>query len=817
MTVDELNVIISAKTDGLNKQISGVKKQMTGFEKSVGQANAKISSAFSKIGKAAIAAFSVKAIVDFGKQAVSLASDLQEVQNVVDTAFGDMSGKVDEWAKTTVDKFGVSELAAKQAASAYMAMSKGMGMAGEQAAEMAMKAAERTGDIASFYNMSQQEADTMMKSIWTGETESLKRIGVVMTQTNLDAYALANGFGKTTDAMSQSEQVMLRYQYVMEQTGLAAGDFQKTSGSWANQVRVLSERFKELLAVLGSGLLQVLTPVVQFLNAVLEKLVQAATAAGQMISSMFGGNQKETQDTAQNVQSAAASMGDLTKQTAAAGKAAKGALAGFDELNVLRSGDAQTAESGTAAGVPAASMALNIPEPDISGVKGAADKVKGIFEDLGKYISTKFSPTFSSWGKALNGLKAPAVKAFDTIKGSLSGLWNNTLKPAGAYLATDFIPTVSNAFSETFAPIFGETMPVLFEEFAADFDFACAEFDRISQDILSPAFEHVKGVAVGVFSGIKASWDEHGQGILDGFQGFKERAREIWDTVYTNVFKPVFDRVAGIVSWLWDKHLKPLWDNISDFIGSAAEFLLNLWNEVLAPIVKRIVEWVGPQITNIIGFIGDVFGTVFGVIADVVGGFLKQLSGIMDFLTGIFTGNWEKAWSGIEKFVKGTWDGIWGIIKGVVNLIIDGLNALWSGIYRVASGIVNGLGSLVEGFGSLFGQDWGFSMPKEPPLIPKLATGGLAYGPTLAMIGEGNDREAVLPLNADVYGELARGIQAAGGTGSRETITLLERILTAIEQIDPTMVMDGTTLARSSDKYFAAEQRRRGPSLVKVV
>ena len=117
MTVDELNVIISAKTDGLNKQISGVKKQMTGFEKSVGQANAKISSAFSKIGKAAIAAFSVKAIVDFGKQAVSLASDLQEVQNVVDTAFGDMSGKVDEWAKTTVDKFGVSELAVKQAAS----------------------------------------------------------------------------------------------------------------------------------------------------------------------------------------------------------------------------------------------------------------------------------------------------------------------------------------------------------------------------------------------------------------------------------------------------------------------------------------------------------------------------------------------------------------------------------------------------------------------------------------------------------------------------------------------------------------------------
>lgn len=818
MTVDELNVIISAKTQGLNQQLAGVKKQMAGLESSVSKANTKITSAFSKIGKAVLAAFSVKAIVSFGKQAISLASDLQEVENVVTTAFGGMSAVVDKWSKTTVDKFGMSELSAKRTASTYMAMSKGMGLAGEQAAEMAMKVAERTGDIASFYNMSQQEADTMLKSIWTGETESLKRIGVVMTQTNLDAYALANGFGKTTDAMSQQEQVMLRYQYVMEQTGLAAGDFEKTSGSWANQTRVLSERFKELLSVLGSGLLQVLTPVVQFLNTVLEKLIQAATVAGQMISSLFGGKAKEAQSTAQNVQNTATSMGNLTKQTEAAGKAAKAALAGFDELNVLGSGTTAEGAGGAETYVAqAAGMAMTMPEPDTSGVKSTADKIKGIFADLGKYITTKFAPTFSSWGKAFVGLKDPAVKAFDSIKGSLSGLWENTLKPAGAYLIGNFIPSVSNAFSETFAPIFGDIMPVLFEEFATGFNFACGEVNRISQDILAPAFEQVKTVATGVFDGIKKSWDEHGKGILDGFHGFRESMREIWNTLYTNAIKPVFDRIAGIVKWLWDDHLKPLWDNISDFIGSAAEFLLELWNKVLAPIVKFIVEKVGPPITTVIGFIGDVFGSVFGVIADVVGGFLKQLSGLIDFLTGVFTGNWKKAWSGIEKFVKGTWDGIWGIIKGVVNLIVDGLNLLWSGIYNVVSGIVNGIGGIAKVIGKLFGQDWGFSMPKEPPLIPKLATGGLAYGPTLAMIGEGADREAVLPLNADVYGEIANGIQAAGGTSNRETITLLERILTAIGQIDPTIVMDGTTLARTSDKYFAAEQRRRGPSLVKVV
>ena len=145
-----------------------------------------------------------------------------------------------------------------------MAMNAGMGMVGQGAANMAMEVAGRTADIASFFNTSQEEADTMLKSIWTGETESLKQIGVVMTQTNLDAYALANGFGKTTQQMTQAEQVQLRYAYVMNQTRLAAGDFVKTQDSWANQTRILSEQWKQFLGIIGQGLIQVLTPALKF-------------------------------------------------------------------------------------------------------------------------------------------------------------------------------------------------------------------------------------------------------------------------------------------------------------------------------------------------------------------------------------------------------------------------------------------------------------------------------------------------------------------------------------------------------------------------
>lgn len=186
---------------------TGFKEGVSGLQNSIGGLGSSLKSLAAKIA----AAFSVTQLVKFSKEAISIASDLNEVQNVVDTAFGQMSSQVDAWAKNSIKQFGMSELAAKQMASTYMAMSVGSGLQGQSAADMAMKTAERAADISSFYNKTLEESDTMLKSIWTGEIESLKQIGVVMTQTNLDAFALANGFGKTTSEMTQGEQIMLRY------------------------------------------------------------------------------------------------------------------------------------------------------------------------------------------------------------------------------------------------------------------------------------------------------------------------------------------------------------------------------------------------------------------------------------------------------------------------------------------------------------------------------------------------------------------------------------------------------------------------------
>lgn len=224
--------------------------------------------------------FGLDSLIDFGKEAIGLASDIQEVQNVVDTSFGEMSSRVEEFAETSIESFGMSELTAKQTAGRFMSMSTALGLAQDQAADMALTVTGLTGDMASFYNVSQDVASTALASIWTGETESLKQFGIVMTQTNLEAYALSQGINKTWNEMTQAEQVQLRYNYVMEQTALAQGDFEKTQDSWANQQRILKESTDALAASIGQGLMESLTPLQGIIVDIVQSLLEFQESTG---------------------------------------------------------------------------------------------------------------------------------------------------------------------------------------------------------------------------------------------------------------------------------------------------------------------------------------------------------------------------------------------------------------------------------------------------------------------------------------------------------------------------------------------------------
>lgn len=345
----------------------------------------------------------------FGSQAIQTASDLEEVQNVVNVSFGSMANEVEAFAKTAIWSFGMSELTAKQTASTFMAMANGMGLAMKDGKNMSLQLTALAGDMASFYNVRQDVAQTALNSIFTGETESLKKFGVVMTEANLSAFALSRGITKSYSAMSQAEKVALRYHYVLKATANAQGDFVRTSGSWANQVRVLKEQFNQLLGILGKGLIQVLTPIVQVLNKLLSYLI----AIGNAIAKLFGGG--KITSISGSMADASGSAGDLNNNIGDASGSLEDAnnnakklqktIASFDELNVLNSKDTSSSSGsgGTSGGI---SSGLEIPDYTTQVEEGSLKLGK-----LGETLAN-LAQSFARLAKSLGDVLIPAFEAF---------------------------------------------------------------------------------------------------------------------------------------------------------------------------------------------------------------------------------------------------------------------------------------------------------------------------------------------------------------------------------------------------------------------
>lgn len=393
--------LFSVGAIGLDLQINGrnLRKQIRSEAKaaSASMENA-FSSSFKKIGAMAAAAFSVQAVGKFVGSCLELGSNLSEVQNVVDTAFPKMSAQVDAFAKNAMESFGLSETVAKQYMGTFGAMSQSFGFAEQEAYEMSATLTGLAGDVASFYNLDPSEAYTKLKSVFTGETESLKELGVVMTQSALDQYALANGFGKTTSAMSEQEKVSLRLAFVTDQLSLASGDFIRTADSWANQTRVLSLRFDALRASLGKGFIAVFNPIVKGINWVLANLQPLADSFASMMEMLTGSSGTtgggggsalaETSTDLSSASNAADSLGsglsDTGKKGESAAKKIKKAFAGVDTINKL-SFDSGTSGSDSDSGGSSGGSAVggSVAEAvDFSKPTGEATVFSGMLKDL---------------------------------------------------------------------------------------------------------------------------------------------------------------------------------------------------------------------------------------------------------------------------------------------------------------------------------------------------------------------------------------------------------------------------------------------------
>lgn len=730
-----------------------------------------------KAGKALAAAFAVKKIIDFGRSAIQLGSDLTEVQNVVDVTFPRMSKQVDDFARNAAQSFGLSETMAKKFTGTFGAMAKAFGFSEGAAYDMSTTLTGLAGDVASFYNLSQDEAYTKLKSVFTGETETLKDLGIVMTQNALDSYAMANGYGKVTAKMSEAEKVALRYKFVQDQLALATGDFTRTSDQWANQVRLLQLNFDSLKATIGQGLINVLTPVIQVINTIIGKLMSLANAfksftelitgkkgAGGVASAAASGMGAVT-DAADNASSAVSGTGGAAKKAA---KDIKGMSTGIDELNIINpdtgsGGGGSGAGAGAGGGYAAdefdmgtldteaddlgnkyqalidrarelASLfkgGFNIGFGDTSvlnsvqqSIQGIGQSLKDIFTDpevlesandfanrlalnLGKSVGSMVSIGATIADNLLGGIdkyleqnsgwiKDYLVSMFD-IGGEMADIVGNFnvafaeifsafRSDSAKQITADIIGIFSNAFmgASELASKFGrDVLNMITAPFIQNKDLIKQTLEDTFSAV-EPILSEIKSIVDEVFTKINETYDAHVKPMLDSFtQGFTEIASKFLE-LYNTYFLPILTGLSECFGEFREQYLSPLIDKFMEFGGKVADAITTLWESVLKPYVLWFMETAAPIMAAFIQNVIDGFFNLLEGISKVIGDILTALGGLIDFVVGVFTGDWNMAWEGIKTFFSGIWSALTGIvdtamqlIRDIINVVLDYIKTAW--------------------------------------------------------------------------------------------------------------------------------------------
>lgn len=663
------SVIIDTRMDttGVRNGVSAIKQSFNG-----------LGGAVKKIGLLIGGAFAVGKLAQFGKECVELGSDLTEVQNVVDVTFTTMSDKVNEFAKNAMTSAGLSETMAKRYVGTFGAMSKSFGFSEAQAYDMSTALTQLTGDVASFYNISQDLAYIKLKSVFTGETETLKDLGVVMSQSALDQYALANGYGKTTSEMTEQEKVALRLAFVQKQLSAASGDFIRTSDSWANQVRVMQLQLQSLKATVGQGLINIFTPILKVINVLLGKLATLANAfksftelitgkksSGQTSGSGAGltGDASGVQDTADaygqaadNASKLADSTEDVADATKDAAKAANGYLSPLDEINRYStlntsSTASKVPSSGTGSGGSPGGLAGAVGSVDYGKVaegETALDKISKSAEKLAKLLKKLWKPFQDAWKKeGKNTISAAQI--------ALSGI---------AKLAK----SVGRSLVEVWTNGTGTTM--------------LTTMLRIAQNVLKT----IGNIA----SGFADAWNKNNVGT--------QIIQNIANALV--VVMQFIERIAAdTATWAANLDFYPLLESISNLtsafvpilesIGNVLEWI---YNNIVLPMLKWVIEVGLPTVINLVSkvatFLADHQSIVEAFGAALIGAFAAaKIAGLASIIIKNVSGI-AMAAKGLISLMTGT-GGIMGGIKAIATAIGPG------GVFVLAVGACIAIGVLL--------------------------------------------------------------------------------------------------------------------------
>lgn len=670
---DSLNVKIALDTAELTRGVNSARKSLQSLNKntvSISNAMSKnfdsMVNSLKKVGAAIGSIVAAGQLMQFGKQAIDAASDLQEVQNVVDTVFGSMSGTINSWAKGAMDAFGLSETSAKRFTSTMGAMLKSSGITGNALQTMSINMAALSADMMSFYNLSADTAFEKIRAGISGETEPLKQLGINMSVANLEAYALANGITKSYDAMTQAEQTILRYNYLLSVTGDAQHDFERTSGSWANQTRVLAENFNRLKTIIGEGLIAALTPLVQLLNTLIQRVIDFANA----IKAAFGGG--ETTDSGgmsqpmQDTASSAATAADNIASANDEAKKLKNTIGGFDELNILS--DDGTSSKSDSSSTDSAISGLQ-PTSVYDSIAQSTDEIsEKILETVEKLkqglqpIATLAGQIKQSFIDAFSGDNATRLtdeltRGFDAVL-SLVGAVAEAMSEAWSINGDSFAQSISDALYEVMALVntITETLAQAFRSDAGTEYFA---------SLLSYATAF-NDIIAGIASALSEALTRDNAGV------------EFFE------------------SWLSAAA------SVNNALAAISETVANMWNSEVGVNFFSALISLGTTFNGIVSMIADTFTKVWtnaGLGQSIVDGIVQTITNLLQFATALgerFMEAWNNAGQG-----EATMAAILGAVDSIIQLVMR-LSESWRNVWdsEATTKIFSGILSIIETIGN---------------------------------------------------------------------------------------------------------------------
>lgn len=821
-----------ANFNPLYRELNKSQKRLSSFQKGINKTLKTIGLTLSGLAVG-------KLVKDSTKAAMGVESSIAQLDRIM----GESAAVFDSWAKTQAKAFGMAREEAYKYGATYGNLISTFTKNTQETTQYTTELLKASAVVASATGRTMEDTMERIRSGLLGNTEAIEDLGINVNVAMLESTKAFKQFakGRSWQQLAFQEQQQIRLMAILEQANTKYGD--SLAGTTATRQMMFIATLKNIRLNLGQAFLPIYNVVLPILTSLASKLEYVTSVLSEFSQALFGTSQVKQAKATQTQANAVEDLGDATEE---AGKKAKGAVAGFDEINKLGMNEAGVGVSGLLDNSEGATLDNLVTQEDGSG------GVMGQTSTKAKEMAQKVRTAFENMKNAIVENKDIIVPAIGAIKGALAGLALYTgftviisaFKNLGIAAKSLWLLLAGNPIMLVFAAI-GALIGGFISAYKNNDKFR-EKVDKLWASIkekMVPILDNLKSTIIDVWNNaIKPT----GSFIAEIFVSAWEKLGNIVKWVWNKILEPI----GRFLQWLWKEVLAPvaciirdvlaiafdllgsivknLWINIlvplGVFLGTVfieivrgvIDILVSWWNKALKPIANFLITVFRPIIEGIIdafeflwknvlkplikymtGTFKTSFETVTEGIKGVIEGIQTTFKGLINFIAGVFTNDWRRAWEGVRNIFKGIFDSLYGFVKAPLNLIIDAINKVISGLNRLSIDIPD----WVPGIG---GRSWGINIPK----IPKLARGGIVTSPTIAMIGE-QGPEAVVPLENTGF---VNAIASAVGTAVMSAVQFANN--SENQQGDIILQIDGTTLARVLNPYMTKENKRIGSTMI---